>query len=431
MTSPIRGASSSRRAFIATSAAFAATVALGLPMSAIAKKTKIVYWTPLDPHASNSRSKAEAAMIDVFRKKHPDIEVEVQPVPWQVMGQQVIQAVLAGNGPDVAQLSTTNLPDQVGADTAAPLNDYVDKYLSADQKNDFLLPRENTVYDGKTMAYYWSTLLGNGFWYLKDLVDGPPPMDWNKLPPYLKAAGDKAQIPGFLIGLSQQGNGIGVTNPLIPALWACGAEYVMPDGRLGFANANGEKAFDWLLAMVRKYKVTPESIISLSRDNVLDAIKARKSVSAILTSNIVSSARESLGNSMGLARQPGPNGPCPAFATGKFLIMTKSCQEKEAAGLFIQAMVSPEAQLANAKIGSEIPVLKSVIKDPYFSTPQAADVKFALDYMASNPHPFKYPMRTDYLQTRLALATQQMLKGMPVKDALHKLSDEWNVARKG
>lgn len=431
MHSSIRDASHSRRTFLVTAAAGVAMAAMGLPAPAIAKKTKIVYWSPLDPHANNSRSKAEAAMVDVFRKKHPDIEVEVQPVPWQVMGQQVIQAVLAGNGPDVAQLSTTNLPDQVGAGTTAPLNDYVDKYLSADQKNDFILPRGNTVYDGQTMAYYWSTMLGNGLWYRKDLVDGPPPMDWNKLPPYLKAAGDKAHIPGFLIGLSQQGNGIGITNPLIPALWACGAEYVAPDGRLGFANADGEKAFQWLLDMVRKYKATPESIISLSRDNVLDAMKGRKTVSVVLSSNIVSSARESLGDAMGQARQPGPNGPCPAFATGKFLIMTKSCQEKEAAGLFIQAMVSPEAQLANAKIGSEIPVLKSVVKNPYFSTPAAADIKFALDYMASNPHPFKYPMRTDYLQTRLALATQQVFKGTPIKVALQKLSDEWDVARKG
>lgn len=431
MHTPKPGASVSRRAFITAAAAGAAALTLGLPTPAIAKKTRIVYWSPLDPKANNSRSKGEAAMIDVFRKKHPDIEVEVQPVPWQVMGQQVIQAVMAGNGPDVAQLSTTNLPDQVGAGAAAPLNDYVDKYLTAAQKDDFLLPRENTTYDGQTMAYYWSTLLGNGFWYLKDLVDGAPPMDWNKLPPYLKAAGDKGKVPGFLIGLSQQGNGIGLTNPLIPMLWACGADYVLPDGRLGFNNANGEKAFEWLVSLVRQYRIAPESIVSLTRDNVLDAMKGRRAVSAILTSNIVSSARASLGNSMGIAKQPGPAGPCPAFATGKFLIMTKSCQEQEAAGLFIQAMVSPEAQLANAKIGSEIPVLKSVAKDPYFSTPEAADIRFALDYMAQNPHPFKYPMRTDYLQTQTALVTQQIFKGVPIKQALARLSDQWDVARKG
>ncbi|SHI20617.1 extracellular solute-binding protein [Pollutimonas bauzanensis] len=430
MTTSSRSISIPRRSFLVAATAGAATLALGISPPAFAKKTKLVYWSPLDPKADNSRSKGEAAMIGIFRKQHPDIDLEVQPVPWQVMGQQLIQAVLAGTGPDVAQLSTTNLPDQVGAGSAAPLNDYVDKYLSEEQKNDFLLPRDNTVYDGQTMAYYWSTLLGNELWYLKDAVNGEPPMDWNELPAYLKAAGDKAGVPGFLIGLSQQGNGIGLTNPLIPALWACGADYVLPNGELGFANANGEKAFQWLVGMVRKHKVTPESIISLTRDNVLDAMKGRKTASVILSSNIVSSARASLGESMGLAKQPGPNGPCPAFATGKFLIMTKSCQEKEAAGLFIQSMISPESQLQNARIGSEIPVLKSVAGNPYFSTPEAADIKFALDYMASNPHPFKYPMRTDYLQTRIALATQQIFKGTPIKTALEQVAQDWNNNRK-
>ena len=429
--STTRSASFPRRTFLKAATFGATAFALGVSMPAIAKKPKIVYWSPLDPKGNNNRSKGEAAMIKVFNKLHPDIEVEVQPVPWQVMGQQVIQATLAGTGPDVAQLSTTNLPDQVGAGSALPLNDYVDKHLTAAQKADFLMPLENTVYDGQTMAYYWSTLLGNEFWYLKDVTNGAPPSNWNDLPAYLKAAGDKAGVPGFIIGLSQQGNGIGITNPLIPALWACGADYVTPSGEIGFANANGEKAFQWLLDLVRVHKVTPESIVSLTRDNVLDAIKGRKAVSVILSSNVVSSARASLGDDMGLARQPGPNGPCPAFATGKFLIMTKSCKEKEATGLFIRSMISADAQLANAKIGSEIPVLKSVAHDPYFSTPEAADIKFALDYMASNPHPFKYPMRTDYLQTRIALATQQMFKGTPIKDAIDQVANDWNTARKG
>lgn len=420
----------SRRAFL-TVAAGAATMSFGLAAPAIAKKAKIVYWSPLDPKSNNSRSKGEAAMIAVFRKQHPDITVEIQPVPWQVMGQQLIQAVMSGNGPDVAQLSTTNLPDQVGAGTTWPLNDYVDKHLSAAQRTDFLLPQENTTYDGKIMAYYWSTLLSNEFWYLKNDVDGPVPTSWPKLIPYLTAASEKAHIPGFLIGLSQQGNAIAISNPFIPLLWSCGADYVLPNGELGFINAGGEKACQWLLDMVYKYKLTPKSITSLSRDNVLDAMKGRKAVSAILTSNIVSAARSSLGVDLGLAKQPGPDDVCPAMATGKFLVMTKTCREREAAGFFIQSLISPKAQLANAKIASEIPVLKSVAKDPYFSTPKAADIKFALDYMTSNPHPFKYPAKTDYLQTRLALAMQQIIGGTPTKDALHKLNDDWNTTRKG
>jgi multiple sugar transport system substrate-binding protein len=421
----------SRRKFLATAALGAATAAAGLAMPAIAKKAKIVYWSPLDPKANNARSKGEAAMIDVFRKKHPDIEVEVQPVPWQVMGQQVIQAVLAGTGPDVAQLSTTNLPDQVGAGAAAPLNDVVGKGWSQAEKDDFVLPWDNTVYDGQKMAMYWSSLLNNEFWYNKDLVDGQPPSSWSTLPTFLKPAADKHGIPGFLTGLSQQGNAIEFTDWLIPSLWACGAEYVRANGEVGFVNDNGMKPFEWVLDMVRKYKVTPESIISLTRDNVLDAFKGRKTVSTILTSNIVSSARASLGDSMRLARQPGPNGYCPAFASGKFLMMTKTCKEREAAGLFIEALVSSEAQLANAKLAKEIPSRKSVLKDPWFSTPEATDLKFALDYIASSAHVFKYPKRTDYLQTRLALAAQQMMKGRPVREALQQVAEEWETARKG
>lgn len=419
-----------RRSFLTAAAVGVATVAAGIPVPAFAKKAKLVYWSPLDPKSNNSRSKGEAAMIDIFRKRHPDITLDVQPVPWQVMGQQLIQAVLAGTGPDVAQLSTTNLPDQVGAGTTVPLNDYVDKHLSASQKSDFLLPSKNTVYDGKTMAYYWSTMIGNELWYLKDALDETPPMHWDAFAQSLKPAAAKLGVPGYLVGLSQQGNGIGLSNPLIPALWACGADYVLDDGELGFVNKQGQQAFQWFLDMWHKFGVMPDSVISLTRDNVLDAMKGRKTLSVILSSNIVTSARASLGNDLGIAMQPGPSGPCPAFATGKFLVMTKSCKEREAAGLFIQSMISPEAQLQNAKIASEIPVLKSVASDPYFSTPKAADIKFALDYMVSNPHPFKYPMGTDYLQTRIALAAQQIFKGTSIDSALDAVAQDWKNNRK-
>lgn len=435
-TSPSRDRSRlSRRDFLAAAPLGAAAVA-GLAMTAgparpaIAKTTRIVYWTPLDPKAGNARSKGEAAMIEVFRKQHPDIEVEVQPVPWQVMGQQVIQATLAGNGPDVAQLSTTNLPDQVGAGAAAPLDDVVGKGWPQAERDDFVLPWDNTVYDGRKMAFYWNSLLNNEFWYLEDAVDGPPPMDWEALPGFLKPAAEKRGMSGFLTGLSQQGNAIEFTDWLIPALWACGAEYVAAGGEVGFASEGGARPFEWLIEMVRKHKVTPESITSLTRDNVLDAMKGRKALSTILTSNLVSSARAALGGTLVLARQPGPSGPCPAFASGKFLMMTTSCREREAAGRFIESMVSPEAQLANARIAKEIPARKSVVHDPWFATPEAADLKFALDYMSSEPHVFKYPERTDYLQTRLALAAQQMMTGRAPREALQAVAADWDTARK-
>lgn len=420
----------SRRTFLTGAALGAAALTLG-PRRARAAGARVTYWSPLDPKANTARSRAEAAMIAVFRKKHPEIEVEVQPVPWQVMGQQVIQAVLAGHGPDVAQLSSTNLPDQVGAGTAVPLDDLVGKGWSRAEKDDFVLPWENTVYEGRKMAFYCTSLLNNELWYLKDAVAGAPPDNWDQLPAFVGPGASRLGIPGFLTGLSQQGNAIELTDWLIPALWACGAEYVRPDGSAGFDNEAGAKPFQWLLDLVRRHKLTPESITSLTRDNILDALKGRRAVSTILTSNIVGAARAALRDGLALARQPGPSGACPAFATGKFLMMTRSCKEREAAGLFIEAMISPEAQLANAKIGNEIPARKSVVREPWFQTPEASDLKFALDYIAASSRVFRYPKRTDYLQTRIALAAQRMMGGKPIREALHEVATEWETARKG
>ena len=179
----------------ALGAVAAGIAAAGFPTPAIAKKAKIVYWSPLDPKANNARTKGEAAMVQIFKQRHPEIEVEIQPVPWQVMGQQVIQAVLSGAGPDVAQLSTTNLPDQVGAGAAAPLNDVFAKGWPEEQKKDFVLPWDNTVYDGQLMAVYWNALLNNEYWYLKDEVEGTPPTNWIVLTAYLKPFAERQKKP--------------------------------------------------------------------------------------------------------------------------------------------------------------------------------------------------------------------------------------------
>lgn len=420
----------SRRALVL--AAGAAVVARPrLAAAQIARKAKITYWTPLDPKAKNARSLAEAEMIKIFRDRHPDIEVDVQPVPWQVMGQQVIQAVLAGSGPDVAQLSTTNLPDQVAARTTAPLNDIVGKRWSRAEKDDFLLPWENVTYDGQLMAVYWNSLLGNQLWYLKNELAGEPPSQWHKFAEFLQAPSARLGVTGFMTGLSQQGNAIEFTNWFIPALWACGGDYVTKSGELGFVNDTGVKAFEWLVDLVQKYKVTPASIVSVTRDNILDTFRARKALTTLLSSNIISSARASLGQDFALGFQPGPDGPCKAFATGKFLIVSRTSKEREAAGLFIESLVSPEAQLANAKIASEPPARKSVLKDPWFSTPEAADIRFVLEYLAKHPHEFKYPQHTDYLQTQLALAAQQIVSGkQKIQDALRELAGKWEAKRR-
>jgi len=100
-------------------------------------------------------------MVDLFRKKHPEIEVNVQIVPWQTMIQQIVLAAGAGKSPDVAMASDRGLTTLVKAGAISPLNDYVGKNWTKEQKEDWLLPQKNAIYEGRQMGVYWHTLIGN------------------------------------------------------------------------------------------------------------------------------------------------------------------------------------------------------------------------------------------------------------------------------
>jgi multiple sugar transport system substrate-binding protein len=430
------GGGVTRRQFLLTTGSLVGVATIGRDRVArAAHKAKITYWTPLDPKSKNPRSAAELAMVDLFRKKYPEIEVEVQPVPWQVIGTQTIQSVAAGRGADVVQFSTYDLPIQVEAKTTSPLNEFMTKAWLGENQSDFLLPWENTVYDGQVMGLYWNSLLSSSLWYRQDLLEKKGlkvPKTWEEIVA-VGAAVQTPQIAGYLTGLSKTGNAVQLTNWLIPAIWAAGSEFLAKDGQAVFNNPNGARPLDWLSDTVHKHKVTPSSIVSLTRDNVLDAFSAGTAAMVHCSSNIVSSARKSavVGKVMGLVASPGPTAakPAPAFVTGKTIGMTRVSREREAAWLFIEHMTGREAQLLNAKIAQEPPCRKSVIKDPWFDTPEATDLKIQVEYMARHPYPFRYHPKNNLLADWLAEGAQQIIANRrPALEVLNEVAKKWNGA---
>lgn len=436
-TATAAGVSINRRTFLWTAAGGAVGLTAGAwrTVSAATKKAVITYWTPLDPKGKNPRSEAETGMIDGFRKKHPEVEVDVQPVPWQNIGTQTIQSVMAGRGPDVVQFSTYDLPIQIEAKTTAPLNDFMTKAWLAENQHDFLLPWENTVYDGQVMALYWNSLLGCSLWYRQDLLEKKNlkvPKSWDEI----VSAGQAVQTPqiaGYLTGLSKSGNAVQLTNWLVPMMWAAGSEFLDADGRAAFNNPNGAKSLEWLADIVFKHKITPANIVSLTRDNVLDAFSAGTAAFVHCSSNIVSSARKSatVGKVMGLVASPGPTAakPAPALVIGKTIAMTRNAKEREAAWLFIEHMTGTEAQAINARVAQEPPCRKSVLKDPWFNTPEAADLRIQVEYMVRYPYPFRYHPKNNILADALADGAQQIIANRRAPlDVLNDVAKKWHGA---
>jgi multiple sugar transport system substrate-binding protein len=398
----------------------------------IGRKVSITYWTVLDhKDTKTSRSRAEAAMVDLFRKKHPEIDVNVQIVPWQKMVQQIILAAGAGKSPDVAMASDRGLTTLVKANALSPLNDYVGKNWSKDQKEDWLLPQKNAIYDGRQMGVYWHTLVGNLLYANRAMLDQKGlkiPRTWDETAQAAKQL-TQGRVVGYLMGLSKDGDAVQLTNWLIPFLWAAGADWLDDKGRVAFNNEAGAKPFQWLFDMVHTHKAMPEGMVSTTRDNMLDSFKAGTVALTTLSSNTLAAARGSaVGKDMILTMDPGlkPDKPDPALSSGKWMVVGKDCKEKEAAGLFIEEQVSPEAQVINARVAAEVPSRKSALKDPWFNSPEAADMKVMVEYVRQHGQTMPYHEKHLELSNMVAEAAQQIItRRKSVKDALDEVAKTW------
>ncbi|HWT81144.1 MAG TPA: extracellular solute-binding protein, partial [Candidatus Methylomirabilis sp.] len=212
-----------------------------------------------------------------------------------------------------------------------------------------------------------------------------------------------------------------------------GSEFLDADGRAAFNNPNGAKSLEWLADIVFKHKITPANIVSLTRDNVLDAFSAGTAAFVHCSSNIVSSARKSatVGKVMGLVASPGPTAakPAPALVIGKTIAMTRNAKEREAAWLFIEHMTGTEAQAINARVAQEPPCRKSVLKDPWFNTPEAADLRIQVEYMVRYPYPFRYHPKNNILADALADGAQQIIANRRAPlDVLNDVAKKWHGA---
>jgi multiple sugar transport system substrate-binding protein len=108
------------------------------------------------------------------------------------------------------------------------------------------------------------------------------------------------------------------------------------------------------------------------------------------------------------------------------MVIGKDCKEKEAAGLFIEEQVSPEAQVINARVAAEVPSRKSALKNPWFSTPEAADMKTMVEYVRQHGRTMPYHEKHLELSSMVAEAAQQIVsRRKSVKDALDEVAKNW------
>ncbi|MHB9091652.1 MAG: hypothetical protein ACYC7H_09545, partial [Chloroflexota bacterium] len=99
----------------------------------------------------------------------------------------------------------------------------------------------------------------------------------------------------------------------------------------------------------------------------------------------------------------------------------------EAAWGLMEEFVSVESLLDDAKRAGQAATRKSVLADPYFSSPEGKEMATWSKYMVDQPYTFKWPLKFPILSTIIANAAQDVIgKKAPIKERLDQAAAEWN-----
>src|SRR6185369_8591070 len=94
-------------------------------------------------------------LLPEFRRRHPEIDVRVQQMPWGAAHEKLLTAYVGDAMPDVFQVGNTWLPELVALEALEPLDGWIARPDGVDPADVFPGILATNVIDGTTWAVPW------------------------------------------------------------------------------------------------------------------------------------------------------------------------------------------------------------------------------------------------------------------------------------
>jgi multiple sugar transport system substrate-binding protein len=359
-------------------------------------------WTFLDPaNPTNPRATVLSKLIKQFEANHVGAKVVVEPQDWTVMPAKFYAAHAAGNAPDVVMVNTVNLGEGIKIGCFEPFENLFMKNWTKDQINDY----DNAMFrlgtdDGKHYQFPMFITLYS-IVYREDLFKqfniDPNFKTWDDL---VKAAQtltftDKngLQVWGFGSAYSLEASDF--MNYLINVFISQDGAIFKSDGTPNnWTGPAGQRALQYQIDMIDRYKITPASSISTSGEDLYNNFSAGQCAMCIISSVRVPALKANATYNpndiqlMGFpALEPG-KGPGKSNLAGWHLGVWKNGKQKNLAGDFIESLINANADTLWVTEGVQLPIRQStsrlkVVSD-FFAKPENAWMRSAAQIMASN-----------------------------------------------
>lgn len=315
-----------------------------------------------------------------FEKENPDIDINIQVVPWDTLLQRLTTDIAGGTAPDISIIGTRWLLDFAAQGVAEPLNGYLTPEFKSTFIDTFMAP---SVIDGQIMGLPVAAS-ARAMMINMDLFEkagATPPRTWDE---FYEAAKKLAALPDtFAFGL--QGKEIETDAYYYYALWTHGGDILKEDGTSGLDTPEALEAANLYKKMLDE-GLTQPSPTNYNREEVFNLFKQGK-VGMIFTFPMLIPQIKAEAPDLNYRIMPFPEGKAKAtYGVTDTLMMFADSDVKEAAWKFIEFAYKDEWRSKFDHGEGFLPVTKGVAAEEYYTTdPDIAGFAAGLPYAKFAP----------------------------------------------
>lgn len=297
-----------------------------------------------------------------FEKANPDIDINIQVVPWDTLLQRLTTDIAGGTAPDISIIGTRWLLDFAAQGVAEPVDGYLTPEFKSTFIDTFMAP---SVIDGKIMGLPVAAS-ARAMMINMDLFEkagATPPTNWDE---FYEAAKKLAALPDtFAFGL--QGKEIETDAYYYYSLWTHGGDILKADGTSGLDTPEALEAANLYKKMIDE-GLTQPSPTNYNREEVFNLFKQGK-VGMIFTFPMLIPQIKAEAPDLNYKIMPFPEGTAKAtYGVTDTLMMFANSDVKEAAWKFIEFAYKDEFRTTFDHGEGFLPVTKGVAAEEYYTT---------------------------------------------------------------
>lgn len=307
-----------------------------------------------------------------MEKRHPNVTVTIQGLPYKEMKTQTLTSVAGGNPPDVVQVDNIFLGEYIKGGILMDLTDYVTQWPDYD---DFVEAyRQVATLNGRVYGVWLNTDNRLFFWNKKlfqeaGLDPERPPRTWDELIEYGKKLTNPPEVYGFYFPASSQED---TPHRWYIFLYSAGGQILTDDGKQAAFNSEaGVKALELYKRLVDE-GITPKTVLGDKPEDANKAFFAGAYAMLVGGSWGYRDAKkagydtpEKFNETFGAAPVPIPEGGQIATMGGGYVMgVPATTRHKDLALELLQIITSKELEQQYALDKSFVPVRKSILAQP-------------------------------------------------------------------